>query len=72
MLPEGSAAPLPDGAYDVVRNRRMNPPPKPLPIFMFAEEDADPEFGGSWGLWPQTDGCRAETTFMVSPCRRSP
>ena len=62
---DSSPATLPAGAYDVAGNRGTNPPPKPLPIFTFAGEDAGPEFGGTWGLWPQTEGCRAETTFMA-------
>ena len=35
-----------------------------LPIFMFQSKDAPPEFGGDWGLWPQTEGCRGDTTFL--------
>ena len=35
-----------------------------VPIFMFASEDATPEFGGDWGLWPQGDGCRGDATFL--------
>ena len=35
-----------------------------LPVFLFDAGDADAEFGGNWGLWPQQDMCRAEVTFL--------
>ena len=65
LAPAGSRAEAPDGPYDVAGNPQTNPPPPPLPIFTFASEDAKPDFGGDWGLWPQVDGCRAEATFVA-------
>jgi len=54
-----------DGPYDVAGNRATNPPPPPLGIFSFAAEDAAPDWGGDWGLWPQVEGCSGETTWVA-------
>lgn len=63
LAPEGGRNPLPNGAYDVAGNRATNPPPVPRALVSFAADDAKPEFGGDWGLWPQQEGCRGEATF---------
>lgn len=65
VAPASSPDPLPDGPYDVAGNRLTNPPPPPLAIFTFPSENAKPDFGGEWGLWPQLDGCRATATFVA-------
>ncbi len=52
-----------DGPYDVAGNRQTNPPPPPITIFSFKAEDADPDWGGDWGLWPQVEGCGGEATW---------
>ncbi|NPV47747.1 MAG: hypothetical protein HPY69_12365 [Armatimonadetes bacterium] len=64
LAPRGAKNPLPAGPYDVASNRATNPPPPPLTIFTFAAQDAGPEFGGEWGLWPQQEDCRGEATFV--------
>jgi hypothetical protein len=64
VAPAGTAAALPDGPYDVAANPRTTPPPAPLTIFSFAEQDAGPDFGGYWGMWPEEGGCRGTATFM--------
>lgn len=56
---------LPDGPYDVASNRLTNPPPPPTTIFTFKSEDADPDWGGDWGLWPQVEGCGGEATWVA-------
>jgi len=53
------------GDYDVASNHLTNPPPRPLTIFSFKAEDADPDWGGDWGLWPQVEGCGGEATWMA-------
>ncbi len=62
VAPENALA---AGPYDVVGNRNLNPPPPPLAIFSFASDGAGPEVGGQWGLWPQEDGCRGDTTWVA-------
>ena len=37
----------------------------PRPLFTFAADQADPEFGGDFGLWPQQDDCRGDATFVA-------
>ncbi len=37
----------------------------PRPLFTFAADQAKPEFGGSFGLWPQKDDCRGTATFVA-------
>lgn len=65
LAPRGAKNPLPDGPYDVAANRATNPPPPPRMLATFASEEATPEFGGRWGLWPQQDGCRGEVSFLA-------
>jgi hypothetical protein len=64
VAPPGSAQLLPAGQYDVDGNRNTNPPPAPRMLCSFAKADAKPEFGGSWGLWPQQADCKGTATFM--------
>ncbi len=54
-----------EGPYDVATNYRTNPPPAPVTVFSFASKDAKPDWGGEWGLWPQVEGCDAETTWVA-------
>ncbi len=60
----GAVSALPDGPYDVAANPQTAPPPTPLMIFSFAEENAGPDFGGYWGMWPEEGGCQGTATFM--------
>ncbi len=64
VAPAGSRNPLPDGPYDVAGNPLTNPPPKPLAIFTFPTQDAAPDWGGDWGLWPQVERCIGTATFV--------
>ena len=64
VAPTGRPNPLLAGPYDVAGNPRTNPPPPPLPIFTFRDQDAGPDFGGAWGLWPQQGDCRGTTAFV--------
>ncbi len=34
-------------------------------VFSFPAEDADPDWGGDWGLWPQVEGCRGQETWVA-------
>lgn len=61
----GSRNPLPDGPYDVAGNRQTNPPPPPLAILTFAARDAEPDWGGEWGLWPQVERCLGTAVFVL-------
>lgn len=63
LAPPGSRNPLPDGPHDVAGNRQTNPPPPPLPIFSFAAQDAEPDWGGQSGLWPQVERCIGTAAF---------
>jgi len=54
-----------DGPYDVAGNRLTNPPPAPLTVFSFASDQAKPDWGGDWGMWPQVEGCGGETTWIA-------
>ncbi len=56
---------LADGPRDVADNRPPGPPPGPLTVCSFAAEDAQPDWGGDWGLWPQVEGCGGETTWIA-------
>ncbi len=60
----GAAPALPDGPYDVAGNPQTTPPPAALTIFAFADENAGPDFGGYWGVWPEEGVCRGTATFM--------
>ncbi len=40
-------------------------PPGALAIVTFAAEDADPDWGGDWGLWPQVEGCQGQETWVA-------
>lgn len=64
----GPTNPLPADEYDVATNRLTNPPPPPPPpmaIATFASEGASPDWGGESGLWPQTEGCKADLNFVA-------
>ena len=39
--------------------------PGTLTVVSFAAEDADPDWGGDWGLWPQVEGCQGEATWLA-------
>ena len=64
VAPPGSRNPLPEGPYDVAGNTLTNPPPPPLAIFTFPKQDAKPDWGGDWGLWPQVERCMGTATFV--------
>jgi len=49
---------LPDGPYDMAQ------PPTELPILSFASEDAGPDIGGTFGLWPTEGACTATATWV--------
>ncbi len=72
VAPAGARDPLPDGPCDVAGNRLTNPPPAPLTVFSFAAEDAKPDWGGEWGLWPQVEGCGGETTWVAEDAEGGP
>jgi hypothetical protein len=65
LAPAGQRNPLPSGPYDVAANRATTPPPAPRMLFSFAKDQAKPEFGGDWGLWPQQEGCQGTATFVA-------
>ena len=65
LAPEGEGNPLTgsDG-YDVAGNPATTAP-APMWLWSFTSEDATPELGGDWGLWPQQDGCEGTATFLA-------
>lgn len=55
------------------------PPAKPAslaiaakPLFTFAADQAPPEFGGEWGLWPQNTDCQGTATFVPEDAEGGP
>ncbi len=57
--------PLPAVQYDVAGNPLTLPPALPLAIATFGSEGAAPDWGGDSGLWPQTEGCKADLSFVA-------
>lgn len=55
----------PPTAMAVAGAKGAGPAPAPRPLFTFAADQAKPEFGGSFGLWPQQADCRGTATFMA-------
>jgi outer membrane protein assembly factor BamB len=43
----------------------LTSPRSPVSILTFAAQDADPDWGGDWGLWPQVAGCQGETAWVA-------
>ncbi len=44
----------------------------PVTIASFAAEGATPDWGGTWGVWPQVEGCGGEATWVAEDAEGGP